>query len=198
MNRAMLVGVLFLIVGCNAKAKETTSERLKEKVKLAKAYCEQNNMNLDVCVLIDMQIHSGKKRFFLWDFKGDSIIKTGMCSHGSCGGGYSDDGTISEPDFNNVPNSHCSSLGKYKIGKRGYSTFGIHINYKLHGLEKTNNKAYQRYIVFHSWNVIDGEETYPYAIDESWGCPAVSNNFMREMDVILKGKKKPVLMWIYK
>ncbi len=66
----------------------------------------------------------------------------------------------------------------------------------LHGLEKTNDNAYERYIVFHSWGIPD-EEVYPIEISESWGCPAVSNNFMKEMDEILKVKEKPLLFWIY-
>lgn len=197
MYKTTLIITLLICVSCTAKVTETTNERLRAKAKMAKAFCEENSMNLELCILIDMKIHSGKKRFFLWDLKGDSIVKSGMCSHGSCGGGYDEDETKSDSKFSNVPESHCSSLGKYKLGKRGYSTFGIHINYKLHGLEKSNSNAYNRYIVFHSWNVIDDDETYPFTIEESWGCPAVSNNFMREMDAILKTKSKPLLFWIF-
>ena len=190
--------ILLLVAAVSApEPKETTKERLVAKAKLAKAYCEKNNMNLDMCILVDMKIHSGKKRFFLWSFIGDSIIKSGMCSHGCCDNGWSEDETKSDPEFSNVPESHCSSLGKYKLGKRGYSNFGIHINYKLHGLETTNNNAYKRFIVFHSWEAIGDEETYPLGIAESWGCPAVSNSFMKEMDKILKPKQKSLLFWIY-
>ena len=187
------------ILACSSKPNVEVNniERIKEKAKLAKAYCVEKNMSLDMCILVDMQIHSGKKRMFLWDFKGDSILKPGMCSHGCCSGGWDVDDTKSKPEFSNVPESHCSSLGKYKLGRRGYSNFGIHINYKLHGLEKTNSNAYKRYIVFHSWDVIDDDETFPTGIVESWGCPAVSNNFMREMDAVLKTKEKPLLFWIF-
>ena len=198
MNKCILIVGLFFGVSCLGNALETQDVRLRAKAKIAKEYCIKNNMNLDVCILVDMQIHSGKKRFFLWDLKGDSILKSGMCSHGCCDNGWSEDETESNPHFSNVPESHCSSLGKYKLGSRGYSSFGIHINYKLHGLEKTNNNAYRRVIVFHSWNAIDDEETYPFGIAESWGCPAVSNSFMREMDVLLKTRKKPLLFWIFK
>ena len=197
MPKLCLILLIFLVLACNTKAelKEETVHRLKTKAILAKAYCAKNNMNVDLCILVDMKIPSGKKRFFLWDLKGDSILKSGMCSNGSCGNLASYDANKS-PQFSNIPESHCSSLGKYKIGKRGYSTFGININYKLHGLEKTNDNAYKRYIVFHSWGISD-EEIYPLEISESWGCPAVSNNFMKEMDRILKEQVKPVLLWIY-
>jgi hypothetical protein len=192
----VMMVLLFSFGACNAKVEVKTINRLKAKAKEAKTYCEKNNLNLDMCILVDMQIHSGKKRFFLWDFKGDSILKSGMCSHGTCDNLANFD-INKTSQFSNTQESHCSSLGKYKLGKRGYSSFGVHINYKLYGLEKTNSNAYKRYIVFHSWE-IDDEETYPNQIAESWGCPAVSNNFMKEMDVILKTKKKPLLFWIYK
>jgi hypothetical protein len=197
MIRVAAIIVLFFSVSCTSKAElnEETTKRLQKKALLAKTYCEQNNLNPKFCVLIDMKIHSGKKRFFLWDLKGDSVLKVGMCSHGTCGNLKEYDTSLS-PQFSNTPESHCSSLGKYKIGKRGYSSFGININYKLHGLEKSNNNAYKRFIVFHSWEIAD-DEIYPQELTESWGCPAVSNNFMREMDVVLKNEEKPVLLWIY-
>ena len=196
MYKSYLIIVLFFCIGCttNAEIKETV--RLKNKAKLAKDYCLKNNMNLGMCILVDMQIPSGKKRFFLWDLKGDSILKSGVCSHGTCGN-LPNYNSINAPQFSNTHETHCSSLGKYKLGKRGYSTFGIHINYKLHGLEKTNSNAYKRYIVFHSWGVIDDDEIYPNDLAESWGCPAVSNNFMKEMDAVLKSENKPLLFWVY-
>jgi hypothetical protein len=192
----VIIVLLFSLEACSSKPEVKTINRLKNKAKLAKAYCIKNNMDTKVCILVDMQIHSGKKRFFLWDLKGDSVLKSGLCSHGTCDN-LANYNSEDAPQFSNVPESHCSSLGKYKLGKRGYSSFGIHINYKLHGLESTNNNAYKRVIVFHSWGIED-EEIYPFEIAESWGCPAVSNNFMKEMDEILKVKKKPVLFWIYK
>jgi len=197
MSKLFMVLCILLGISCLSKAKlnNDLDVNLKQKAIVAKAYCEKNNMNRDVCILIDMKIHSGKKRFFLWNLKGDSVLKSGMCSHGTCGSLNSYDPSLS-PQFSNTPESHCSSLGKYKIGNRGYSTFGININYKLHGLEKSNSNAFKRFIVFHSWGITD-EEIYPQELTESWGCPAVSNNFMREMDSVLKNEKQSVLLWIY-
>lgn len=194
----ILIPVLLVvgIVMCSSKPTSKTLERLKTKAAEAKTYCQQNNLNTEMCVLIDMSIHSGKKRLFLWDLKGDSILKSAVCSHGTCDNlsTYDEDKT---PQFSNTPDTHCSSLGKYKIGKRGWSSFGVNFNYKLHGLEKTNKNAYKRYIVFHSWGVIEDEEIYPFKLAESWGCPAVSNNFMKEIDVVLKKQTKSVMLWIY-
>ena len=57
-------------------------QRLQEKALAAKAYCIENGFNTNYCFLIDFSIPSGKKRFFVWDFKGDSIKYSSLCAHG--------------------------------------------------------------------------------------------------------------------
>jgi hypothetical protein len=197
MKNITLFLLVILLSSCTSLDAQI-AERTKQKAEAAKQYCVDNTMNTDICILIDMSVHSGKKRMFIWDLAADTLIAKGMCSHGCCDSGWSVDATKSEPRFSNIPESHCGSLGKYKLGARGWSSFGIHVNYKMHGLELTNNKAYERYIVFHSWNVMSNEETFPYGSPESWGCPAVSNDFMRYVDELLKQEEENVLMWIYK
>jgi predicted aconitase len=86
--------------------------------------------------------------------------------------------------------------GKYKIGKRDSSQWGIKIKYWLHGLEKSNETAVDRVVVLHSWEAVSNEEVYPEVSPLSWGCPAVSNDFMKKLDEKLKIAKKPVLLWI--
>lgn len=98
--------------------------------------------------------------------------------------------------FNNTSNSHCSMKGKYKVGKRAYSSWGIHIKYILHGLEKSNCNAEKRDVVLHSWEAVANEEVYPNVSPLSWGCPAVSIDFFKVLDTKLKASKKPVLLWI--
>lgn len=188
------LAVLALFTGHSSTNSSPTDQRIKE----AYQFCQMQGMNTDFCILIDMDIHSGKKRFFVYDFNERKVINRALVSHGCCDGIWAIDGSAENPAFSNIPDSHCSSLGKYKIGQRGYSNWGIHINYKLHGLEATNDKAFQRYIVLHSWEAIGDEATYPWGSPEGWGCPAVSNKQMRYLDDLLKNVEKPVLMWIYK
>ena len=145
-----------------------------EKAKEALEFCKSNHYNTEFCVLVDMRIHSGKNRMFVWDFE-----------------------TKTAPVFSNTPDSHLSSLGKFKIGDRGYSQWGINVNYKLHGLEKTNKNAYKRYIVLHSWEMVSDNPTYPEGTPEGWGCPAVSNEMMKQLDKKLKTSTKHVLFWVF-
>jgi hypothetical protein len=154
-------------------------------------------MNTEFCILVDMSIHSGENRFFIYDFGKNSTIKSGLCSHGCCDNAWGSDYTKQNPVFSNIPGSHCSSVGKYRIGKRGYSNWGINVNYRLHGLETTNSKAYSRDIVLHSWDMVPDRELFPEGTPEGWGCPAISNKLMRELDKMLKKSHTPVLLWIY-
>lgn len=174
------------------------NNELTEKAAEAKKYCLENNMNTDFCILIDMNMHSGKNRFFVYDLNKDVIVKECLVSHGCGTNGWSLDDSKDSPTFSNVQDSHLSSLGKYKIGERGYSMFGVHTKYLLHGLEKTNSNACKRDVVFHSWSVIDDQETYPAGTPEGWGCPAISDNNFRYVDELLKSQTKSTLMWIYK
>ena len=165
--------------------------------KEAQQYCKRNNLNQDTFFLIDLGIHSGLKRFFVYDFKKNKITKSYMVSHGC--GDNSWGATMSKENapISNEFDSHCSSIGKFIILDRGVSQWGIKVNYVLQGKEKTNSHARSRAIVLHSWEAISSDEVYPKGTPEGWGCPAVSNVDMKEIDKVLKENKK-VLMWIIK
>lgn len=169
----------------------------KDRAQAAGAYCKRYKMDTDICLLADMSVHSGKERFVIWDFKKDTIIASGKVSHGCGDQPWGKDHSRDKPVFSNTPDSHCSALGKYKIGTRGYSQWGIHVKYLMHGLETTNDHALSREIVLHGWDAITDEVIYPEGTPEGWGCPAVSNRFMTTLDGVLKDRKKPVLLWIY-
>lgn len=187
---------LFLLVAFLAVISSFTKPS-KSKVEEAFEFSKVQNLDTGICIFINMSEHSGKKRMFLYDFAADTIIIAGLVSHGCGKSAWSEDETKNAPVFSNLHESHCSSLGKYKIGNRGWSNWGIHVNYKLHGLEETNSNAFDRQIVLHSWGAVTNEEIFPMGTSEGYGCPAVSNDVMKVLDKHLKTKKN-VLMWIYK
>jgi hypothetical protein len=195
--RKTLSFMAILIFGAIFNTFCANQQEIDDKADEAYKYCEQAGLSTDFCILIDMSIHSGKYRMFVYDFERDSVIIEGLCSHGCGDSNWGSDATKTKPKFSNVSESHCSSLGKYRIGNRGYSNWGINVNYKLHGLEKTNSNAYKRLIVFHSWNMVPDKELYPKGTPEGWGCPAISDDNMKAIDKLLKRIKTPVLMWIY-
>lgn len=146
-ERVFFVFILFTLVSaCHGvtdskeqQSDEESNNRLKAKAKEALAYCKTNKMNTDFCILIDMKIHSGKNRMFAWNFKTNSADRAALCAHGV--GKEEQKSTPLKALFSNVDGSWLSSIGKYKLGIRSYSKWGIRVHYKMHGLEKTNSNA---------------------------------------------------------
>ncbi|RYY20352.1 MAG: murein L,D-transpeptidase catalytic domain family protein [Chitinophagaceae bacterium] len=192
--------LLFSTTGFTQRITGIPEPSVKTKAKAAEAlaFCKKQKMNTQLCILIDMSVHSGRKRMFVWDFKTGKVIYSCLVSHGCCDSPWGKDRTRTSPGFSNKDGSHCTSLGKYKLGERGWSNWGIHVKYLMHGLEPGNRNALQRQIVFHSWEAISDLEVYPSGAPEGWGCPAVSDKSMRYIDSFLKKSTRPVLMWIYK
>lgn len=171
--------------------------KTKEKAIEALQFSKDNKLSTDFCILIDMSLHSGVNRFVVWNFKEQKITGKYLVGHGCGNNSWSSDESKDNPTFSNEDGGHLSSLGKYKLSGRGYSDWGIHVKYLIHGMEKSNNNALKRFIVFHSWNLMSDEETFPKGSPEGWGCPTISNNAMRAIDPMIQKSKKPVLMWIY-
>lgn len=169
-------------------------ERISSKATSAKAYCKKNNMNMEFCFLVDLSIHSGKNRFYIYNFKTNTISYSGLVCHG-----MGKNSTHENPVYSNEVGSNCTSLGKYKIGKRAYSNWGIHVHYKMHGLDKTNSNAFKRLVVLHSYEYVSETEIYPNHLTLGWslGCPVVANDLMTHIDALLKKAKKPTLIWIF-
>ncbi len=165
--------------------------RLKSKAKNLEFYLQKKNFNTDHCFLIDMEISSGKNRFFVYDLKKDSIEMCGLVTHGS---GLAGDGNGIK--FSNVSGSNCTSLGRYRIGKPYNGKFGL--AYKLAGMDDTNNKAFERFVVLHAHDCVPASEVYPFTICESWGCPTVSPAFLESLKKYIDGSEKPMLLEIYK
>jgi hypothetical protein len=187
-----------LYIGCGnhpaPPSTETSQPVSSQKIQEAIAFCQQQSLDTTLAFFIDMRIHSGKKRFFVVDLTIEKILHSGLCCHG-IGKGSTED----TPVFSNEPVSYCTSLGKYKTGSRSYSNWGIHVHYKLHGLEASNNNAFDRIIVLHAHDPVPDHEIYPDHLSMGWslGCPVISNTFMTRIDGLLKDRKTPVLLWIY-
>lgn len=164
-----------------------------DKINEALTFCKQNNMDTSIAIMVDMSIHSGKNRIFVYDFKQKAITIEGLCVHGVGGGS-----TPTKVIFSNKAGSYCTSLGKYKVKGRAYSNWGINVHYKMYGLEETNSNAFKRIVVLHSYSPVPNHEIYPQTLfGQSAGCPVLSDVTMRKIDALLKTRKKPVLLWIY-
>lgn len=184
-------------VEANVEKPKVNLEKLNSKADEALRFVEAKKYNTEFCILVDMSLHSGVNRFFIWDFTKQEISHQFLVGHGCGSASWSSDDTKENPSFSNVDGSHLSSLGKYKLGARGTSEWGIGVKYLMHGLEETNSNALPRFIVFHSWNLMSDSEVYPKGSPEGWGCPTISNNALKTLDPMLQKSKKPVLFWMY-
>jgi hypothetical protein len=140
--------------------------------------------------MLDMKIASSKNRFFIVDLRNKKILKKGLVAHGYGSSILNTDSL----QFSNVPNSLATSIGKYSIGNSYYGKFGK--SYKLSGLDKTNNKAFERNIILHSYKdvpeqEVDGEICY------SKGCSMVSFGFFKEIEGMIDCSKNSILMSVY-
>ena len=165
--------------------------RIQSKADAAKTYLKaHSSYNQRYAILIDMHMNSGKKRLFVYDLDSMKVVSSGLVAHGSGSNTEYRDSLV----FSNVPNSYCTSIGKYKIGASYIGNFGK--SYKLHGLDPTNNKAFERLVVLHRYSCVPDVEQ-PYEICNSLGCPMVSENYFLELDKYIATSAKPVLLEIF-
>lgn len=180
----------------NTQIKKVVIKDYSEIHMNALEFCEKEKYNKNYYFLIDLSIHSGKNRFFVYDFTTNKILDKNLVTHGSCDQFEENPKKWEKAKFDKKVDSHCSMKGKYKIGKRDYSSWGINVKYWLQGLEDSNKNAEKRVVVLHSWNAVANKEIYPKYAPLSWGCPAVSNEFMEKLDLRLQKSDLPVLLWI--
>jgi hypothetical protein len=190
----------FLFLNCYVLLSQTstylqdtalTSNRSKTKLNEMTLYLKEHpSFNQSIVILIDFKIFSGTNRLFVYDINSGELLKSALVAHGIGSETENPDSLI----FSNIPDTYMSSLGKYKIGKSYVGGFGK--SYKLHGLESTNSKAYERFIVLHK---LDGfpeiEQIEP--IPTSLGCPMVSESTFNYLDNIIQASSKPIIMEIY-
>jgi len=165
------------------------SPKMKTKVAEARNFIAKKNYNDVICFLIDMSIPSGQNRFFIYHLKKDSIQNAGLVTHGRCNESW-----LEGRKYGNTVGCGCTSLGKYKVGYPYQGRFGL--AYKLYGLDKTNDKAFERYVVLHAHDCVP-ETAVEEDICQSDGCPTVSPGFLQQLKPMIEKSARPILLWIY-
>lgn len=173
-------------VAANAMEKNYT-QRLDSLGTQLQEYARANGYNGQCVFMIDMRLPSGQNRFFVYDLHRDSILAQGLVAHGY----GADDGRL---QFSNVPGSNCTSLGRYRIGKSYHGRFGL--AYKLHGLDSSNSKAFERFVVLHAHSCVPEQEVAPLPICQSQGCPTVAPAFLQLLKKYIENSKAPILLSI--
>ncbi len=153
--------------------------------KTMKAYAKRHHYNQTVFFIANMSIASGKKRFFVYDAIGDSVLASGLVTHGQ-----GQDRRFKT--YSNVVGSYCTSPGMYKVGVGYIGKFGQ--AFKLHGLDSSNSNAFSRNIVLHAHECVPDIEVFPERICLSQGCPTVSPAFLRIVNTHINSSKKPIML----
>lgn len=196
---AALLLLLFLITGYS------TPKDLDERAEEALEYCNKNGYSTEYCLLVGYGRHSGRVRFFLWDFQKEKQVMKCLCAHG-----YGKGSTARKPVFSNEPGSFCSSLGHYRVGKE--KTMSKPKGRKalvLYGQDKTNRNALQRGILIHPVS-LPNFSIYPFLIPvkvhkvlghkirpKSEGCITIPFRKYSKVVETVKSNSKPLMLYAY-
>jgi hypothetical protein len=164
-------------------------QKLRLKADEAKSFVATKGYNDKICFMIDMSLPSGQNRFFVYNLKKDTLQNSGLVTHGRCNLTW-----LEGRKYGNTVGCGCTSLGKYKIGYSYNGRFGL--AFKLYGLDKTNNNAFDRFVVLHGHDCVPETEITD-DICQSDGCPTVAPGYLQQLKPIINASKKPVLLWIF-
>ena len=150
----------------------------------------------DRLAVIDFSLPSSEERMWIFDLARGGLILRELVAHGK------NSGDISATEFSNVPESYQSSIGLFQASE-SYS--GMHgYSLRLDGLEPgINDLARERAIVIHGADYVDASWVSSYGrIGRSHGCPAVSQDVIRQVVDTLKGgqlvfKYYPDQQWLH-
>jgi hypothetical protein len=163
--------------------------KLRQKALVVRDYIIKGGYNSYTCFLIDMSLPSGSNRFFIYNLQKDSVLASGLVTHGRCNQYW-----LQGRRYSNGVGSGCTSTGRYKVGVAYQGRFGL--AFKLHGLDSSNSNAYKRYVVLHAHECVPQKETVA-EICQSDGCPTVSPAFLQQLKQYIHHSGKPVLLWIF-
>lgn len=140
---------------------------------------EKTIQNKTYAVVINYSQPSSERRLYLLNLK-DGTVEKYYVAHGM------NSGNNLAKSFSNEFDSRKTSLGFYLTGSEFQGSHGSTLY--LHGVEKSNDNAFQRDIVMHgaSYVSIDFLEANG-RMGRSWGCPAVSEAIAEKIIPLIKG-----------
>ena len=168
-------------------------KRFNHQAVEAARYCRENGYNQRIVLLWDLAIHSGRRRFVVWNIAENRAEYAFVASHGS--GSLHSHVPSAYARVSNEDGSHLSSVGRALVAERYEGRYGV--AYRLDGLDETNSEMRRRCIVLHGWGYTTTFPIWPLPTIGSWGCPVLSRKAMRILDGILQREEK-VLLWTYK
>lgn len=143
----------------------------------AEAYKRMPTKNDRYLAIVDFSQPSKNRRFYLFDLKNGTVERHNVAA----GAGSDKNGDGIAEAFDNVPNSHKSSLGAYLTAETYVGKHGLSL--RLDGQDPTNSKARARGVVVHGADYVkDGVKA-----GRSWGCPALDMKVFKDVINKIKG-----------
>ena len=140
-------------------------------------------------VIIDFSLPSSAQRMFIVDLGTQKLLYSALVAHGK------GSGELKADKFSNIPESHQSSTGLFKIGEKIISPkHGDAL--LLEGLDRgINDNARKREIIIHGADYVSEEFIRMHGrIGRSYGCPAVSR---KDIGTVINLLRKGDLLFIY-
>lgn len=149
------------------------NENKEFKVKINLALVPKKIANKEYAIIIDYTKPSSSRRLYFLDLKTGKVEKY-FVAHGV------NSGSDKPSKFSNLLDSKTTSLGFYLTGSIYQGSHGESLY--LHGLEKSNDRAFERAIVMHGAPYVSMEFLEKYGrMGRSWGCPAVSDAIRKKI-----------------
>ncbi|MCA8830841.1 murein L,D-transpeptidase catalytic domain-containing protein [Hymenobacter pini] len=176
---------LLLLCGCYEKrASSPVAQQVPGYVRTLKQHATAR-YNQRIGFYLDLRRPSGQPRFFVLDLRRKQVLAAGLC----CSGRTDAQGRVR---YSNTPDSNCSSHGLAQVSYAYTGKFGR--AYKLVGLQKTNSRIFERFIVLHSHDCVPAQPQRR-AICRSQGCPTVNPAFLRVLSTYIDHSHKPILLY---
>ena len=153
-----------------------------------KIWSEAKTANSKLIAIIDFSKPSSKERMIFIDLEQQQLLYHNLVSHGK------GSGNLKAEKFSNIPNSHQSSLGLYRVGEHYFGKHGL--SRRLDGLEaQINDKARARAIVIHAADYASPGFVEKHGrLGRSFGCPAVPQEGYQEF---IQSLEEGSLLFIY-
>lgn len=154
------------------------NETTQFHVKLNDDTATKTITNKNYAILIDYSRPSSDRRLFLLNLK-NGLVEKYYVAHGV------NSGEDRATSFSNQMDSKKSSLGFFITGSTYVGGHGESLY--LHGVQKTNDLAFQRAIVMHGASYVSMDFLDKYGrMGRSWGCPAVSEAINEKLLPLIK------------
>lgn len=159
-------------------------------------YAKEHGLNEHIAVFVNFSKHSGKPRFFIYDYKKSEVVFSSLCAHGRGKGNKAWKAKLS-----NKIGSKCSCKGHFKIIGKKYIWNALPCLI-LDGLDSTCNNARRRGILVHPSVMVS---VFQYGIwplyiplgPESERCFAISHNAYRKLERLYNKERKPIMIYAY-